>query len=421
MWKINWRIWLLLAAGVSTSFAALGQTAVQPRSPAPLCIDAVCPPDETESSPQGIKWHPGFYVWYTPSNNFVNYEPSHQQAILNFIDSIGNEPSIKGIQVIGYWGEFESDTAGDYSNGFASVDAILARLQKYGKYLQVAINPAHFGSYPPANYAQFFPKYLVQPENGGTDYSGKYGISLMDRSPDGLQARVWQTATSDRFIAMIRAYGARYNGHPNFEMIGFGETSINTNIGTDGFSWPALDEQIRRHLAAARAAFPNTGVRFVANWYFTNPAMISLIDYAVSLGCAIGGPDVLPNEAIAANQAFAGAGIGGTPSTDWRGVVPFVSEVQSPELGGGEGTWTNEQLYLSAMQGVATKSGGATGSGTAVYRAVRPQYFVWYYNDWAGGAEQQWRTGTLPFIRKINGAVASTSCPKGYKSGCRTD
>jgi len=262
-----------------------------------------------------------------------------------------------------------------------------------------------------------FPAYLVQPAYGGTDAAGRYGITPLSGN-GGLTARIWQPATSDRLIALYKAYAARYDAHPNLEMVSLGETSINVALGTDGYTGDSLDAQLRRQLSEIHAAYSTTQLRLNANWYLSPAAMVSLVNFAGQLGFAIGGPDTFPYKAVWGNQAYTGTLPG---ATDWRGRVPFVSEVQDPELGGKGGTYTNEQLYLAAMQGVSTESGGATGSGSDKFAAVQPQYWVWYMNAWSGGPEQKWSTGTLPFIRSINGAVFSTSCPRAYSKGCATN
>lgn len=379
-----------------------------------LAADTSC--SVTVASSGSIKWNPGFYVYYSPSKyprtNYTNIAPTPLAQMLTFMDEIKDEP-IKGIQVIAYWGEYEGGTAGDYSGGFSWVDALLAKAVTNGQHLLLGVQPVHYGNYP-SNWTFAFPAYIVAPANGGTDAAGTYGITPQNINGTGLQTRIWQKATMDRLIALSQAYGARYNSHANFEMFATGETSVNITVGTNGYSFAAFDAQLKRQMTADRAAWPNTAIRLNANYYFSstnNVEVISLVDYARNEKIAVGGPDVLPDETIRANQAFTGAYAG---STDWRGVIPFVAEVQSPELGGKEGTYTNEQLYLAAMQGISTASGGATGSGSAVFRATRPQYFVWYYNTWSGGDEQKWATGTLPFIQSISGAVYSTTYPSGY-------
>ncbi len=347
-----------------------------------LYADTVCL--TTIASGSSIRFNPGFYVYFSPSKypgtNYTNISPS---------------------------------TAGDYSVGFNWVDQVLARAAQNNQKVMLGVQPVHFGNYP-SDWTFAFPAYLVAPANGGTDSAGTYGIVPFNVNPTGLQTKIWTQATMDRLIALSQAYGARYNSNAALEMVAFGETSLNILSGTYGYSFAAIDAQLKRQLIADRAAWPNTAVRLNANYYWSstnNTEIISLVNAACAAKVCIGGPDVLPNETIRANQAFTGAYAG---STDWRGVIPFVAEVQSPELGGKEGTYTNEQIYLAAMQGISTASGGATGSGSAVFRATQPQYFVWYYNTWSGGDEQKWATGTLPFIRSINGAVHSTAYPSGY-------
>ena len=149
--------------------------------------------------------------------------------------------------------------------------------------------------------------------------------------------------------------------------------------------------QFKRLYTASRAAWPNTSLRLAANYVGSDAQTVDLIKFCAALRCAVGGPDVIPSEDIQANSVFSGEGGG----TDYRGILPFVAEIQSPELGGHEGTWTPAQLYDHSMNGNA--SAGINGT--------RPQYFVWLRNTWSGGAAQQWSTGILPFIRSINGAV----------------
>lgn len=413
--KIRSALGFIAAAMMMAPTLGLSQSSspARPLPPSQLCVDDVCgsavtPVVATTPVVSGgaIKWHPGHYAFIAPT--LFTGRQETLDGILSFIDSIAQEPTVKGVQVMGYWGEFEGATPGDYSRGFATLDAILARAAKHKKYVILSIMPAVFGGYG-SDWSAFLPAYLIN--------QSQYGITEFDLNGSGLQARIWQKATSDRLIALTNAYGARYNSHPNFEMFTIGETSVNVSEGKDGYSLGALDEQLTRQMSAARAAFPNTAIRLGANWYGSDGWMIALLKRAAEMDIAVGGPDVVPRSAVQSNQVFTGASAG---STDLRGIVPFIAEVQSPSLGGKVGTYTAEQLFLAAMEGVSTRSGGETGSGTAVFRAVEPQYFVWYVNTWSGGAEQKWDSGILPYIRKINGAVFSTACPKGYSAGCRT-
>ena len=413
------RLWLALAIAFLASSVALGQSVAKPLPPSRLCADQSCVTAAAGATAIGaVKWHPGWYIRIGPdlypTTNASNRNPSTLSQILAFMDSIKNEP-IKGVLVAGFWSQWEGSTAGDYSAGFGTVDAILAKAAANGQHVMLDFWAASFGS-SSGDWSTVFPAYLVQPANGGTDVAGRYGITPMTGNI-GLQARIWQSATADRLIALYKAYAARYDTHPNLEMVSLGETSINVALGTDGYTRDSIDAQLRRQLSEIRAVWPTTQLRLNANWYLSQQGMVSLVNYAGQLALAIGGPDTMPMNPTWAQQAFTGSLPG---AIDWRGRVPFVSEVQDPELGGKAGTYTNEQIYLAAMQGISSESGGATGSGSVKFAAVQPQYWVWYMNTWSGGPEQQWSTGTLPFIRSINGAVFSTSCPQAYSKGCAT-
>jgi len=381
------------ACAAMFSFALLSNVqAAKPNPPEPFCIDDACVATPAPVTGGAKKWHPGHYTWV---GELRLQDAAVQTSVLNFIDTLANEPHVKGIQLIAYWSALEGNTAGSYAQGFATIDKILARLAKYDKYLMLSIQDRTFGA-SGSDHTRYFPAYIV---NGS-----QYGITS---TTVGLAARVWQAPTNDRLIALSKAYAERYNDHPNFEMFTLAETSLNLSAGTDGFSNPALATQIKRLLDAASKQWPNTNLRVSSNWIGTDALMKDLVDYAAARNVALGGPDVLPREDISANRAFAGA-LGGT---DYRGKSTWVSEIQAPELSGKEGTWTPSQLYSHALNG-----GGASNAV-----AQKPQYMIWYMNTWAGSSPQFWATGILPFIRSVKGAVATTACPTMYKDGCNTN
>jgi len=383
---------LRLTAGAALLSCALLSTAqaAKPNPPNPVCIDGDCI-TQPKSDGSAKKWHPGHYVWV---GELRLQDAANQDQVLAFIDSIASESSIKGIQLIAYWSALEGATAGDYSQGFVIIDKILNRLSRNGKKLMLSVQERTFGA-SGSDYSRYFPTYIV---NGS-----QYGIT---KTTVGLAARVWQTPTTDRIIALSKAYAERYDSHPAFEMLTLAETAVNLAQGTDGFSNSALSTQIKRVLDAASKQWPKTTVRLNANWIGSDDLMQDLVNYGVARNIAIGGPDVLPNEDISANRVFAGT----VKGNDYRGKSVWISEVQSPELGGKEGTFTPEQLYNHALKG--------GGESNAV--SQHPQYFIWYKNDWAGGTAQQWKDGILPFIRSTKGAVASTTCPPLYSMGCNS-
>lgn len=351
-----------------------------------------------------IKWNPGNYAWFSPGavNGVPGYRfdiAVHRDAILAFLDSIKNEPTVKGILVAGYPKSFEGDTAGDFAAGFAALDAILAHAQQYGKRVMVRYETGLFGNY--GSIYDSYPRYLVD----GSQYGYTKLISLTDGTYKGVTARMWQQSTMDRAIAVSAAYGARYNAHPNFEMITMiGETSISVKDGVDGFSPANYSAQIQRAMPLFRAAWPNTGIRIGANDMGADSNILALYDQGVKYGIAFGGPDVWPGDVTQADALFAKRGLQDT--------LPWAVEAQYQSF---MGKWTPAQLW-GAM------ASGYTGTDSKqVLPSLKVRYFIWYVNEFAGQAKDKWSSGTLPYIRSISGAVGSTACPSSYTGGCKAN
>jgi hypothetical protein len=386
---------LLLSA---TTFVFLGlptfvACASSPRPPVEVCIDNVCAKSEGVTSPgasgSAIKFHPGHYVLLDGGILSDSVRASH----LSQIDELASEPSVKGVALYVYWSQLEGNTAGDYSKGFALIDEYLKHLAPIGKQLILGINERMFGKSIPATFdgGSNFPAYLNDPR-----YNGGWVVTLGQAQATGSLAaicRVWEQPVMDRLIALTKAYGQRYNSNPNFEMFSLGETAVG-GAADFGFTSDAYATQLVRWGIAARQAFQNTGIRLNANFIGSDKQMGGLISSFARVSGAVGGPDVIPSRSIQANNVFNGS-IGGI---DYRGVLPWVSEVQV--LGWKYGNETPEELFNS------------------VKNSMRPSYFVWYRNAWSGQNVHKWTTGILPFIRSVDGSVPGVNCPSAYKDGC---
>jgi hypothetical protein len=66
---------------------------------------------------------------------------------------------------------------------------------------------------------------------------------------------------------------------------------------------------------------------------------------------------------------------------DYRGEMVSAFSVQTPELGGSQGSFTPRELFDHCV------------------KTNKCRYMFWIRNTFAGGPEQQWSTGILPFIR----------------------
>lgn len=369
----------------------------------------------TPPSGNAIKFHPGVYIWYIPGavNGITGYRidlVTHRNTIINFIDTVCNDSTIQGFQVFTNWRALEGDTAGDYSAGFASVDAILTKLTSCNKRLILAFQSVLFGN--TGSQTDIYPAYIV---NGAS-----YGITPFHAPQVGSSARTWQQATNDRVIAMLQAYGGRYNSHANFEMMSTGETAIAVDNGQDGYSNDALLTQLQRMYSAARAAWPNTAVRVSANDLWPDSLMQSLLATCLQYQITVGGPDVWPGDITQADRVFLGLDTtGALVSTRYRDQIPWTSEVQWQSFGG---QWTLQQLYDAPMIGYTPTS--PNGNGSFTMPSMHPAYFIWYANESNGTTATQW--GAIQtFIHNTNGevyprgALSSVPCPTSYSSCIR--
>ena len=352
-------------------------------------------PQSTAPPVLSWKWHPGYYVWPTGS---MADTPTNRAVRLRFIDSIGLEPSVEGIELIVYWGDLEGDTPGDYSKGFQMIDAYLAKLgsQPLPKRLILEVRERVFGA-SAGDPKTYYPAYVV--DNGWVDV----------RPPDSVQhgglystSMAWKPQVMDRLIALTRAYAARYNSHPLVEMFSLEETALHSPSGNGGFSTDGYGVQLKRWCTAAKAAWPNTQLRLVANFHGSNARMRDLIGYCASGGgMAIGGPDPempLPDvsHTIQSNEVFRGLDGG----ADLRGVFPWVGEQQGIGLGR---RYTEDPAEILKYQ----------------IGVMQASYVIWLQNTYLGGDAQRWKTGILPLLQTTT-MKPRTACPTAYKGRCNS-
>jgi hypothetical protein len=331
-----------------------------------------------------VKYRPGHYVW--PDGFY--WSADKQINDFRAIDEIAANPYVKGIKIDFNWAYFEK-TAGDYSGGFAIVDAYLDKLSKAPaeKNLILHVTERSFGN-PTTNV---YPSYVinngwvaVRPE--GESWSG----GLVSA------ARMWQPEVMDRLIAMSRAYAARYDAHPRLAMYGLNETAL--GVQGSGYSNSAYYAQLKRWFTASKTAWTRTPVRLSANYAGSDTDMLSLFSQAttavVNGGAAVGGPDPelpLPDvtRTIQANRLFRGEGGG----TDLRGVVPWVGEVQAMGLGV-KYTETPAEIF------------------DYEFTTMHANYMIWMRNTWTGGDAQKW-PAILAYINSIQGRIHTAPPTRG--------
>jgi hypothetical protein len=348
-------------------------------------------------SGDGVKWHPGNYVWLDPHASVPEQ--------LRMIDSLADEGSVQGIQLIVNWVRLEGATAGDYAAGFAMVDSVLAHLgsQKHPKRLILGLQERSFGAPYPAGTScadaseRVLPRYVAELPGGGCVVADKNAAGAL-----AVVAKVWQPAVMDRLIALSEAYARRYDANPLLEMFyANGETAVAAPRDSD-FSVSAYDDQLRRWFDASEKAWPHTQLRALLNWFGSDSQMLHMMKYlAAKPTVALGGPDPelpLPEpRPTQSNRLFRGEGGG----PDFRGKIVWVGEVQAMGLG-----LKFTQKPAEILQYEAS--------------VMHASYMIWLQNNFAGGPEQRWKTGVLPFLRSSGAAGLAVDCPARYGK-CITD
>jgi len=393
----------------------------------------------------GIKWHPGVYPWYLPQisgqySGFWMDIPAVEAKLANFITkAICPQPSLKGIRVFLTWASMEGDVKGNYTAGLAMVHRLgdaLWNCSSGHKYLMIAPLVTYFSS--PPSHETVFPKYLIGTADGGTDSSGTYGITIANyficpQEICVLHAKVWEQPTADAYIDMMNAYGADLDDEPWFEGTeAYSETSFNITNGYEGFSYDAVETQMNRVLPAMRAAFPHSGLRIAANFIDSNARMLRLFSLGAQYAASVGGPDSIIHNQIQANEVFSGK-----TGTDFRGVMPWLSDIQGPQLCDGrmskpaadaDHNYTPTDFYNYWF------SGNPSASILPIYPAYAipmvysgfnspPEECTTPSQQW-GPVDPNWSDGnTGGFLDFFQGNPSfNTTCPSSYAlyGGCKT-
>ena len=293
-----------------------------PAPPATLCVNGKCTATTTSST--GIKWHPGV-IWnssqLTPANA-ANASGSQVQADFALLDSVGSNAGVAGLELYADWSVLEGNTAGDYTAGFALIDAYLAKMasEPNPKHMILVINSYQYGSCNGSVPTSFpaLPAYF-----SGVDIGAN---SMIDVCTGGVAnssrvytAAIWNPVVTARLIALSAAYAARYNSNPNFEMIQpIDETAQYLGnapnpspgaaaIGTvdSGFTFGASVTQAQALYAAMKQQWTQTLVRVPANYLpdYQDSSMEAWLTSIISnynngRGLIVGGGDTVPEPTI---------------------------------------------------------------------------------------------------------------------------
>ncbi len=327
-----------------------------------------------------VKWHTGHGMIVNDYTLFG--DPGY---VASNITDLATEPNIKSVLVRVYWKAIET-SKGTFD--FAVLDQLFAVIRSAGKKMILQVQDRTFSGTSTSSY---FPTYLST--EGYLHTKGNGGVVV----------KYWLAQAMNYYVALFNAIANHsipgtaytYDTHPDFEGITNCESSVPAQPPPSDWSASIAATQIKRYMEGAVLAFPNTNT-FVSLNYLSGQ-MEGLVAHAIANRCGISGPDTVPNAPTDAQYVVMGKHEDGTNGgIDYRGRVPIMFQVQGPELGGKEGTFT-----MSAIAAAGVTYGNTHMPWLrATFAAPRP--------TWAGDI--------LPYLHGTPAAL-ETNCPSSYP-GC---
>lgn len=241
----------------------------------------------TVAQPGGtMTWNPGYGV----RTNQQPYDENRSLLLSEYTDISNDVGSrIKFIATQFAWGDLER-TKGDYSNGFAMIDAHIARCASLGYKLGIQLKTRKFGgttvpSTPQANQ-RATPDYLISE-----------GQVFICTDGGGEGAALHRSYVMDRVLLLIQALGNRYGTNPNVEFFEFGELSYNMSADTAQWSETNYIAQVNRLCDALPIYWPRKarypGINYV--WGQTQTQTFAI--RSMNAGNGMSAPDCITNEA----------------------------------------------------------------------------------------------------------------------------
>jgi hypothetical protein len=302
-----------------------------------------------------IRFHPGYYVEMDPNGGTSYWEST--------IAALKGAPGVAGVVLVQNWAQLEGSTQGDYSQGFALVDQLLADCAASHLQLIVEYEDRAFGANVPQGYTGsegVLPAYMDTIENGGKGYFTAPGGTTwsgegLQMWPDVNNVTVWA-----REIALGVAYLKRYDGNASFEMWRTPETTSAYFAAVGGTA--AYDAYVQQYLLwmpALRAAGPHVAITISTNFLNTVTEFTTLYQGAAKSAVGVCGPDVV----ISNPPIFAGSATitynGYEGGTDWRPILLCAAENQATDIPSSDNVTYLTTLYNWEFTGPLA-SGGST-------------------------------------------------------------
>lgn len=331
-----------------------------------------------------IKWHPGHYV----SGNLMN--TGQLGYTTAWLDDAASVAAVQGWHQRITWAVLEP-SPGVYD--FSRVVTLLNACESRGLRLILAFIAQTFGG---TGGSSAIPSWLASSAYGT-------GGGIFNKPSGGATVKYWEPAVMAKFIDLAEALATRFDDELYFEGFCSQETApgFPESQAPAGYSRSTYIQNLKDWSTAMASAFVHTNVCMWANFAPGGTATIaSLLAHNYSHRVGAGGPDILPNNPTDGQRYFAGAG-----GTDYRGTLPMINEIQSPELGGQFGYYTPTQLAQAAYNNGAT-------------------HLAWLYKTYemapASTPDLYWNTGSPSIKSYLSGSPLTlrTACPTTYGGNC---
>lgn len=283
------------------------------------------------------------------------------------------------------------------------LDQDLAFLSSIGKYLAVEIltdvfqnnfpsyiTPAYWYSSSDPNYsASFAPSYYTGASNPNNPVAGVTRLAE------------WVPAVTNELLLLQQFLASKLDSNPTLEAICTNDETTPSDAGfIPGFGssvYPTYSSAAwlagqRALVSGMGAAWKQTNATIQYNWLpTTGPNTFGDFGALIAASqCAFSGPDTLPNGTNGTNTYIGAASYGGK---DYRGIVPGMWQVQSPDIQGSLGaSQTPQTVYNFANN------------------TLKSTHMFWAYQQTTNSAD--WASSVLPFIKTH--PLSNTAYPTGY-------
>jgi hypothetical protein len=343
-----------------------GNVIIQTKTPVHKIESELKPyiPALSESEPpvlgKEIKWQPGHYMMLG-----YNMKDRNEWKV------IFNNDYFKGGQRVYLWSDLEPIKE---NYDFSSIESDLNFLKSNGKFLVIEPWDTFFWDKGVA-----VPDYILSdPEyNGGVVYRDNKAGSLSKR---------YDTDVMDRYIALTKALGNRFDGEEYVSAFIITETAMNLGEGSEDFNKENYHTQMTRLVKETAKAFPTTPIIIYGNWYPSGMKLLrELADKGYECGIGWGGPDIIPASNIWGYNII----------REYKGksVVGLAAQWDSYD-----GRWTTEELL-------------DFGAGD-----MEAHFIFWIGAERKNEGGLSFRQDIIPTINKFKGRI-NTAIPENLKSG----